>query len=186
MEPKKKSLVIPALALNLSLTDIQEDREVKFENNLLPFILCSASWTFILTQMVFVYKNIEGWLQITLTILYAFLYSSAFLVVVAFLSSLFISSVKGFNKRFYFGLLVNLPVFAIALISIIMKIQIGVVKVLGYFPEHALIFGAYLTIFSHVRFVAVVGRIRAIAYIFILSILVYILLGPLMFELFKL
>jgi hypothetical protein len=186
MEQKKKNLIISAFALSLTEEELSQEIVLKFERYLLPFLLPAIGWTFILAQMVFAYRNISDWLQTSLTILYTFVYSGAFVLLLSFFSSFFITSIKGFGKRFYFGLLASFPVAAIALIGLVLQFQIGTIKVLGYFPEHACIFGAYITIFSHVRLVSLVGRRRAIVYLFLLTFMVYILLGPAMFELFKL
>ncbi len=186
MEQKRKNLIISALALNLTEKELSQEISLEFKKYILLFFLPTIGWTYILVQMVFAYRNISDWLQTSLTILYSFVYSGAFVLLLSFFSSFFITGIKGFGKRFYFGLLASCPVSAIALIGLILQFQMGTIKVLGYFPEHASILGAYITIFSHVRLVSLVGRRRAIVYLFLLTFMVYILLGPIMFELFKL
>ena len=187
----RKSQAISALAMNISSEDLTGDANVKFETWLIPFLLSTASWAYILVQMIFAYRSLESWAQITLTVIYAALYAGGFLFLTAFFSALLMWGVGEFSNRFYISMLASLPIVAVALISLVMKSsfqleKIGVIKALGHFPEHPLVIGGYLTILSHVRLVSFTGKTRAILYLIVLAMMVYILLGPILLRLFRL
>lgn|GEM_PF-2755174 len=187
----RRSQALSALALNIASEDLTGDADVKFETWLIPFLLSTASWAYILVQMIFAYRNLEGWAQIALTVIYAAIYAGGFLFLTALFSAFLMWEVRKFGNRFYLSMLASLPIVAVALISLVMKSsfqleKIGVIKALGYFPEHPLVIGGYLTILSHVRLVSFAGRKRAILYLFVLAMMVYILLGPILLQLFKL
>ena len=183
--------IISAIALNISEDDIKAEIIPDNKDYIIPFFLNTISLAYLLFQMVTAYRNIENWVHKSLTIVYSFLYASSFLFIVAITSALFLWGVKGFGKRVYLGIVASLPIFIISLISIIMKISlniesIGSIRVLGHFPEHPLIIGAYLLIFSHTRLVSIFRKTRAVLYLFLLSVLSYLFLGPVMFKLFNL
>jgi len=178
-------LLLSALALVMSKEDLERQFRLTRAGWLVPFLLSTIAWAHIMVEMVYAYRNVTTWIHATLVWLSAFLFAGWLMLFLALITSLFIFRKVGMAKAFYFGLLACMPIVAIALISLVLKMQFGLVRVLGYFPEHPLIIGAYLTIFSHVRLVSLVGKWRAIVYLLLLTILVYILLGPVMFRLFS-
>ncbi len=179
-------VAVSAISMSITGDDLQGVASPKFFGLLVPLVLSVAAWTFILVEMVFAYRNADTWLQTLVMILYAFLYSLGFTTVISVLSSLFWIKPLGFIKALYLAILTNLPVVIIAIVSLIMKIQFGMVRVLGHFPEHALVLSAYITILSQTRFISLKNKIAGIVSLVVLTVLVYILLGPVVFVLFQL
>ncbi|RPI18455.1 MAG: hypothetical protein EHM58_05210 [Ignavibacteriae bacterium] len=178
--------IISSLALNISKDDISSGQEPNLKSTFIVLIISSIAWSYILIEMTNAYINKEGFGLNILSGIIAFLYSFGFVLMISLFSGIFLMKYIGFKKGFIFSVLATLPVAAISIISLVFKLQFGLVKVLGYFPEHALIMGAYLTIFSEVRLVSNCGKNLALVHLVFLTVLVYILIGPIMFKLFNL
>lgn len=181
------SLILSSIALNMTAENIQKEKVLSKNQVWLAFILSTLSWTYILFMMVITYRNKTGWLDIVLLITYSLLYSAGYLTTISLITASMMKNISlGFRRVFHLAVTANMPVVAITFISVILQLESGYIKILGYFPEHALILGGYLSIFSHVKLVSFASNKKSIFYLILLTIITYIFLGPLMFNLFKL
>lgn len=173
--------IIAALFLNIKPDDISIEKEEDFKIGFFAFIFSSAAWFYIIFRFLTNYR-----IQDEILTMNCLGYSIVMMFIITLVTTMFLIKQFGFKRGFFGGTIANLPIVIVAIISLVLSMQFGSSKVLGLFPEHPLIIGAYLTIFSQVKLVSNVGKVITIIHFILLTFLIYIFIGPLLFNLFKL
>ena len=177
-------VLMRGMTMTIMLSDV-DDVEIKGWKVWLIFIIVSLSFASILFEIFNTYSNIDSFVHLSLVIIYAVLYSMGAIAVIVLWDVMMLYSYYGVKRAIYIGLVVNSPVVLAAILNFMMKFQIENFKVFTYFPEHGLIFGLYLLVFSNLRFISLRSRVKGVMTFILLSVGLYMVFGPIMSKLFK-
>jgi len=158
--------------------DYQSAKKTK----IFPVLLLSVIfWTIAITSLVSTYIKVGSNWHLFLLIIYSALYSSVFILICSLTQSLFQAGTLPFKDSFKIGLTAFLPMVPIALVSIAFKYT------WWFYPEHTIIVGGFFLIFSFSKAISVNrGSFLTILGLIIITMFTSALLGPVMFEIFKL
>lgn len=151
-----------------------------------PLVLTTLAWSAILLAMALNYATVRGFVHWTLLILTTVAFAAGLCLVPGLVTALLLIRPFGFRRGLWFGFAASLSVVPIAVLGLALLSLSRYYRLVGFFPEHLLTLGGFLTVLSHMRVVALVSIARALAAALLLGLGLIWLLGPGVIVLFKL